>query len=201
MLRRMIQTLCVASALITPAFASAASQIENQPQVMEKALQLAQKGVLKQKGHGHVYLEVSKEFADLLPLIQTSETIAKPWFLHSKYGIGSHINVMDGRELLKKKMKIKELGNTFNFTVKEVRTVKFAGCKSEKTVWFLVVDAPELEKLREGYGLSPKFKDREFHIVIGTQSPKAEVKPAEVKPVKEKKDKKDKKKKKEEKSN
>lgn len=198
----MIQTLCVASALITPAFASAESQIENQPQVMEKALQLPQKGVLKQKGYGHVYLEVSKEFAELLPLLQTSETVVKPWFHQSKYGIGTHIQVMHASESPKKKMQIKELGNTFNFTVKEVRTVKFSSCKGERTMWLLVVEAPELEKLRESYGLSPKFKDRNFHILIGSQAPKAEVKPVkETKEKKEKKDKKDKKEKKDKKKN
>ncbi len=40
-----------------------------------------------------------------------------------------------------------------------------------KKLWLLAVAAPDLEKLRESYGLSSKLKNHDFHITIGTQVP------------------------------
>jgi Swiss Army Knife, 2H phosphoesterase domain len=159
----------LASVLFVPLFATATSQVENQPQVIEKALQLQQKGILRQKHKGHLYLEISKEFvAELLPLIQASDKISPPWFMSSKKGIGAHIEVVKMNERLHKKAKeIKEVGQEFAFTVKEVRSVKTHG---GKTHWFMTVDSPQLEKLRESYGLSPKLKDRDFSIMLGSQA-------------------------------
>lgn len=173
MLKKMIQKLCifiVSSAILAPAFAAATSQVESQPQVVEKALKFEQKGILRQKGHGQLYLEVSKDYVkELLPLIQTTDKLMAPWFVQSRHGIGAHIDVIHESEMAaKNKMKIKEVGKTFTFTVKDVRTVQLPGCKSGKKLWLLTVDAPELQKLRESYGLAPKFKDREFHIVLGS---------------------------------
>ena len=59
----------------------------------------------------------------------------------------------------------------FTFTVMELRTVKLNRDNKMKKLWLLTVAAPELEKLRESYGLSSKLKDHDFHITIGTQVP------------------------------
>jgi len=50
-----------------------------------------------------------------------------------------------------------------------------------KKLWLLAVAAPELEKLRESYGLSSRLKNHDFHITIGTQIPgKPQVKAEEI---------------------
>lgn len=76
---------------------------------------------------------------------------------------------------------IKELGQEFTFTVIELRTVKLNKDNKIKKLWLLAVDAPELEKLRESYGLSPRLKGHDFHITIGTQVPgKSQVNAVEI---------------------
>ena len=53
----------------------------------------------------------------------------------------------------------------------EIRTVKLTKDNKVKKIWLIAVAAPELEKLRESYGLSSKLKNHDFHITIGTQVP------------------------------
>jgi Swiss Army Knife, 2H phosphoesterase domain len=53
----------------------------------------------------------------------------------------------------------------------ELRTVKLNKDNKVKKLWLLAVAAPELEKLRESYGLSSRLKGHDFHITIGTQVP------------------------------
>jgi hypothetical protein len=68
-------------------------------------------------------------------------------------------------------LEIKELVQEFTFTVMELRTVKLNKDNKVKKLWLLAVAAPELEKLRESYGLSSRLKDHDFHITIGMQVP------------------------------
>jgi hypothetical protein len=66
---------------------------------------------------------------------------------------------------------IAEVGQEIAFRVLELRTVKLTRDNKMKKLWLLAVDAPELERLRESYGLSSKLKGHDFHITIGTQIP------------------------------
>ena len=157
----------------SPLFAAGDYQIENRPQVIEKIVQVQQKGILKQKENGYLYVEVSREFiAEALPLIDAPGKIVPPRHYTSKKRIGAHISVMYENELILNEIwEIKELGQEFNFTIMELRTVKLNKDNKIKKLWLLAVDAPELEKLRENYGLSSKLKGHDFHITIGTQIP------------------------------
>ena len=177
MLKSFIQKLFVfvilTTSLFSPAFAAEDYLVENQPQVIEKVVQFVQKGILKQKDNGYLYVEVSKDFiAEALPLIDAQGKIVPPRHYTSKKGIGAHISVMyENEQILNEIWEIKELGQEFTFFVMELRTVKLNKDNKVKKLWLLAVAAPELEKLRESYGLSSRLKDHDFHITIGTQVP------------------------------
>ena len=99
MLRSFIQKflaiVILTTSLSLPAFAAEDYQIENQHQVIETVVQIQQKGILKQKDNGYLYLEVSKDFiAEALPLIDAPGKIVPPRHYTSKKGIGAHISVM-----------------------------------------------------------------------------------------------------------
>jgi hypothetical protein len=175
MLKNFIQKLFVLVILTTslPAFAAVDYQVENQPQVIETVVQFEQKGILKQKDNGYLYVEVSRDFiSEALPLIDAQGKIVPPRHYTSKKGIGAHISVMyENEQILNEVWEIKELGQEFTFTVMELRTVKLNKYNKVKKLWLLAVAAPELEKLRESYGLSSRLKNHDFHITIGTQVP------------------------------
>ncbi len=149
--------------------------VENQPVVLEKALKLPQKGILKQKDNGYLYLEVSPEFiASILPLIEAPGKITPPRHFKSKKGIGAHISVMyENEQILNEIWQIDELGQEFTFNVIELRTIKLQKDNRVKKLWLLAISAPELEKLRLSYGLPALLKGHDFHITIGTQTPGA----------------------------
>jgi hypothetical protein len=165
----LVLTLCLFSVAIAGDY-----HVEPQTHIVEKALQCEQKGVLKQKDNGYLYLEVSKDFiAETLPLIELVGKIVPPRHYTSKKGIGAHISIMYENERIEHEIwEIPEIGQEFSFNVMELRTVKISRDNKMKKLWLLAVDAPELERLRESYGLSSLLKGHNFHITIGTQMPK-----------------------------
>ncbi len=169
-MKNFIQKLLIAVAVTTSLYSStliaADFHIEFQPQVIEKVIQIEQKGILKQKANGYLYVEVSDDFiAETIPLIETSGIIVPPGHYTSKKGIGAHISVIYETELDNTVHKINELGQEIIFNVIELRTVRVNNGK----LWLIAVDAPELETLRESYGLSPLLKNHNFHITLGTE--------------------------------
>ena len=174
MLKSVIRKFIVLALFIPLTLCAAVDyQIENQPQVVEKIVQIEQKGILKQKDNGYLYVEVPRDFiATALPLIEAQGKIVPPRHYTSKKGIGAHISVMYENEQIENEIwEIKELGQEFTFTVMEIRTVKLNNNNKMKKLWLIAVSAPGLEKLRENYGLSPRLKGHDFHITIGTQVP------------------------------
>lgn len=155
------------------AFAEGDYQIEDQPHVIENVFHIPQKGILKQKENGYLYLDVSNDFiTNSLPLIETPGKILPPNDYTNKKGIGAHISVIyENEQILNEIWEIQELGQEYTFTLMELRTVKLNHGNKVKKLWLIAVDAPELEKLRESYGLSSKLKNEDFHITIGTQIP------------------------------
>lgn len=182
-LKKFFVIVILTTSLVSQAFAKDDYQVENQPQVIEKVVQFEQTGILKQKDNGYLYVEVSRDFiAEALPLIDAQGKIVPPKHYTSKKGIGAHISVMyEDEQILNEIWEIKELGQEFTFNVMELRTVKLYKDNKMKKLWLLAVYAPELEKLRESYGLSSRLKDHDFHITIGTQVPgKSQVKVDEI---------------------
>lgn len=178
MLKRFIHTVALFVILTSHAFATVDYVVEDQPQVIEKVFQIEAKGVLKQKPNGYLYVEVSKEFiASILPLIDAKGKIVPPEHYTSKKGIGAHISVMYENEQIENEIwEINELGKEYTFTVLELRSVKLTNNNKLRKLWLLAVRAPELEKLRQNYGLAPLLKNHDFHITIGTQVPGSIVK-------------------------
>lgn len=171
--RNFIITACIAVFSISSAFSAVDYQVEGQYTVVEKALQLELKGTLKQKDNGYLYVEVSKDFiAELLPLIEAPGRLDPPKHYKSRKGIGAHISVMYENERIANEIwDVAELGQEFAFSILELRTVKLNKDNKMKKLWLLAVSCPELERLRENYGLSSKLKDHDFHITICTQLP------------------------------
>ncbi len=186
MLKKFIQQFALTAVLIAtfphPISAAIDYCVEDQPQVIEQVLQFEQKGILKQKDNGYLYVDVSNDYIKYaLPLIEAAGKLVPPSHYTSKKGIGAHISVMyENEQIINEIWEIKELGQEFNFTVKELRTVKLNNNQKMKKLWLIAVEAPELERLRESYGLSPKLKGHDFHITVGSQIPG---KPQEQKPV------------------
>jgi hypothetical protein len=148
-------------------------RVEDQPQVIEKALVLDNFGVLKQKENGYLYLDVTNEFiSEIIPLIECEGRLVPPRHYTSKKGIGAHISVMYENERIDHEIwNVRELGHTYSFNVKELRTVKITRDGRMKKLWLLALEAPTLERLRENYGLSNKIKGHDMHITIGYQLP------------------------------
>ncbi len=172
-IQRFFVIVILTTSLFSPIFAAVDYQVENQPQVIEKVIQFKQKGILKQKDNGYLYVEVAGDFiAEVLPLIDAPGKIVPPSHYKSKKGIGAHISVMyENEQILNEIWEIKELGQEFTFTVMELRTVKLNKSNKMQKLWLIAVDAPDLEKLRESYGLPCKLQGHDFHITIGTQVP------------------------------
>lgn len=176
MLKRFIQNFFIFILLTTSVFSPLCAgdyTVEYQSQVIEKAIQIEQRGILKQKENGYLYLEVSRDFiAETLPLIDAPGKITPPRHYTSKKGIGAHISVMyENEQIINEIWEIKEIGQEFTFTVLELRTIKLTNNNKVKKLWLLAVEAPQLEKLRTSYGLTPLLKGHDFHITIGTQVP------------------------------
>lgn len=172
-IRKFFVIALLTTSLCTSAYAAPDYQVEDQPVVIEKVIQFEQKGILKQKDNGYLYVEVSNDFiGEALPLIHAQGKIVPPRHYTSKKGIGAHISVMYENEQIQNEIwEISELGQEFTFTVMELRTVKINKDNKLKKLWLIAVAAPELERLRESYGLSSKLKNHDFHITIGTQVP------------------------------
>lgn len=180
MLKRFIQSLLLFVIITNGAWAAVDYVVEVQPQVIEKVSQIEARGVLKQKPNGYLYVEVSKDFiAQILPLIDAKGKIVPPRHYTSKKGIGAHISVMYENEQIENEIwEIAELGKEYSFSVLELRSIKLTNNNKLRKLWLLAVSAPELEKLRERYGLQSFLKGHDFHITIGTQVPgKAEIIP------------------------
>lgn len=177
MLKKFIQQFALIAILIatfsTPISAAVDYCVEDQPLVIEQVLQFEQKGILKQKDNGYLYVDVSNDYIKFaLPLIEAPGKLIPPSHYTSKKGIGAHISVMyENEQIINEIWEVKELGQEFTFTVKELRTVKLNNNNQMKKLWLLAVEAPELERLRESYGLSPKLKGHDFHITLCNQIP------------------------------
>lgn len=178
MLKNFILKICLFTLLVSPMWAAGDYHVENQPQVIEQVIQFEQKGILKQIENGYLYVDVSNDYiAASLPLIEAPGKLVPPSHYTSKKGIGAHISVMYENELIDHEIwEIHELGQEYTFTIMELRTVKLNKDGQMKKLWLLAVAAPELEALRESYGLTPKLKGHDFHITLCTQVPgKAQV--------------------------
>ena len=142
--------------------------VEAQPIALEQAVNLSYQGVLKQKENGFVYLGVSNDFVNKLTPLLDHPGLLRPRPTASR-SIGAHISVFYEKE----EIVPSELCDTFDFSVKEIRSFTNHTRDGLKKLWVITVDSPELEALRERYGCSAKPKGHDFHITLGKQMPSA----------------------------
>lgn len=124
-------------------------------------------GTLEQADNGSLYVNVSDDYIKkLIPFIKSQGYVPPPFF-GGQNNHGAHITVIHPVEVENYKIgQIDEVGNTVSFKVKDCEVVKTnrAGVDS---VYMIVVDSPDLDKLRKKYGL-PKNK-HEYHITVGVK--------------------------------
>jgi hypothetical protein len=67
--------------------------------------------------------------------------------------------------------KLTERGKHFHYTTGQLKTVQPAGWPQMSKVWMLEVKSPELQTLRQSYGLTPLPHDNDFqfHITVGVR--------------------------------
>lgn len=119
-------------------------------------------GQLIVKPSGFGYLKVDDAYIKaLFPMLGLyDEGYRVPPYFRSAESPGAHISVF----YVDEHVMPKEIGQTFHFDLDKIVIVK-----PSKTTSYAVlqVRSPELEKLREKYGLSPKLHGHEYHISIG----------------------------------
>ena len=132
----------------------------------EEAIHIAKKdlpseGILQQGLDGYVYVKVANEYVHrLFPLIKEPGFV-KPGSITRNTKIGAHISVFYKKEA-QKAGQIKELGKVYSFKPVSIRRIR----TGKKEYIILDISAPELESLRESYGLSPLLQGHDFHITL-----------------------------------
>ncbi len=120
---------------------------------------LALHGTLVQQPHGYAYLKVDDRYIhELFPLLKAERGYQEPPYFRRKDAPGAHISVVYKDE----NVKLKEVGQQFNFTLKNIIEVH---PKKDLSYIVLQVEAPELEELRTRYKLKRKLRGQ-FHISI-----------------------------------
>jgi hypothetical protein len=135
-------------------------QSETEERVLNAAQTLPHKGVL-QESMGFVYLHVDDRYIEgLFPLIQNRKYFKPPYFRQPD-GVGAHISVFYTNET-ERIGRINEIGQEYSFKITDLTYVP----PRYRDYIVIEVSSPELEQLRQKYGLSPLLKGHQFHITI-----------------------------------
>ncbi len=110
---------------------------------------------------GFVYLKVDDNYIrTLFPMLNLKkEGYREAPFFRRNGSPGAHISIFYHHEHISPS----QVGQTFHFEPMKIAIVR----SKDKHFVVLQVNSPELEKLRESYGLSPKLFGHDFHISIG----------------------------------
>lgn len=119
-------------------------------------------GTLEQTEKGFVYVKVSDEFIYSLQEMIIPEGFSPPPYFGEKL-VGAHITVIKADEALTDK--IEELGEKIFFEVIECQIVYPHHFDGVDAAYILTIESPELDAIREKYGLRKPIYP--FHITIG----------------------------------
>jgi len=134
----------------------------------EKLKDVELKGKLQQAKNGFVYLDLPDDLINGLFAIIDENNISKPPYNQKKYNqIGAHVSVIDEKEI--KDITIKEVGKEFNFSLGALKSTTPKTWDDVEKVYFLQIDSPDLENLRNKYGLPKKLNGHEFHITVAVE--------------------------------
>jgi len=120
-------------------------------------------GVLKQSD-GFVYVDLDDEYVHSLISFIEEEGFQEPPYFGDSTLVGAHITVIYPHEMTGANQ-IKECGEVIEFTPQQCQVVHPPRWKKVDEVYFITVDCPQLDKIRERYHL-PK-REYPFHITIG----------------------------------
>lgn len=117
---------------------------------------------------GFVYVDLDDDYIHkLIPFIQQDGFQEPPYFGNADL-VGAHISVMDSEETVKYGIQeIQEYGEEISFFPQACQVVHPLKWKKMDEVYFIVVEAPQLDEIREKYGL-PK-REYAFHITVGVK--------------------------------
>lgn len=128
---------------------------------------LPHQGTLK-NSNGFVYVDLDDNYVYKLISFIQQDGFQEPPYFGSPGLVGAHITVMYPEETKKYGIKeMKEYGSTISFVPTKCQVVHPPRWEGIDEVYFIVVEAPELDKIREKYGL-PK-REYDFHITIGVK--------------------------------
>lgn len=122
-------------------------------------------GQLIVKSDGFGYLKVDDEYIHtLFPMLGLKEEgYIEPPYFRTDEAPGAHISVFYVNENIIPE----EIGQYFHFELKQIVIVKPT---KDTSYAVLQVELPELEKLREKYGLSPKLFGHDYHISLAKKT-------------------------------
>lgn len=126
---------------------------------------LPQEGQLLVTSNGYGYLKVDDDYIHaLFPLLGLEEEgFKEPPYFRRANAPGAHISIFYEDE----NVFPQEFGQTFHFELKGIVIVRPS---KEVSYAVLQIEAPELEKLRKKYGLSPKLHGHEYHISLAKKT-------------------------------
>lgn len=139
-------------------------QIQNESEILDYInTHLPHTGQLMEHQDGYIFLKVDDNYIrNLFPLLNETAYYPPPYF-RQPYSPGAHISVIyTGERSRSHPKKIAEIGNTYSFSPLSIAYVP----DRSKEYIVIQVASPELEKLREKYGLSSLLKRHAFHITI-----------------------------------
>lgn len=138
----------------------------NEIKIASRKKQVSLVGILKKTKDNYIYLDISNNILNGLYSMLPEESAKKPPYNNKGFNnVGAHISVIKSDEYKDKDIeKIEEIGEEFRFQTGEIYSVDPKAWEGVSEVWFMDVNSPELEKLRQKYNL-PKLMDKHnFHI-------------------------------------
>lgn len=132
--------------------------------------QLPNCGILK-NSEDFVYVDITDEYIHQLVTFIQKDGFEEPPYFGDRDLVGAHISVIYPDEIKKYGIReIQECEKLIYFTPKECKIIHPPNWKEIDEVYFIVIEAPEIDRIRVNYGL-PK-RDYGFHITIGVKPKK-----------------------------
>ncbi len=116
---------------------------------------------------GFYYLDIPQPFVTGLYNMMVDEVDETPYKQKGYGQIGAHISVIHEDEF-EDEVEIKEVGQSFDFTILGVKQTNPDGWDDMSQVYFVEVECPQICKMRKSYGLSKTYqgKGHNFHITF-----------------------------------
>jgi hypothetical protein len=116
---------------------------------------------------GFYFLDIPQSFATGLYRMLKDEVDETPYKQKGYNQVGAHVSVINEEEF-EEPVDIKEVGKFFDFTIIGAKQTNPAGWDEMSQVYFMEIECPKIEKMRESYGLSKTYQDKghNFHITF-----------------------------------